>query len=476
MRIAIIGAGPGGLCMGIKLKAAGFEDFVILEQAAGVGGTWWHNRYPGAECDVKSQLYSFSFEPKSDWTRPFARQQEIQSYLEACCDKYGLGRHLRLNTKVSSASWDEQAAEWCLVTGSREEFRAHIVVSAVGMFNEPFWPAIPGLGSFQGTLFHSARWDTHHDLTGERIAVIGSAASAVQLVPEVAKEARGLAVFQRTANWILSKDDAPFTRNEIDDFRNDPSAVEAQRGKIFDWTERTLAFSDPVMLEKAERAGLRSLEAVQDPDVRRRLTPTVAFGCKRVLWSNDYYMTFNRPHVELITNRIEHVGTHAIRTCDGNSRGVDTIVLATGFETTRFLSTIDVSGRGGLRLEACWKDGAQAYLGVATAGFPNLFMLYGPNSNCGSILFILECQVDYILEHMVRMRERGLRSLEVRPEVMRQYNDQLQRDLERVEVWQGSCSGYYRSESGRIVTQWPGTMTSYRDLTRQPDADAYRFS
>ena len=459
--------------MGIKLKEAGFEDFVILEQASGVGGTWWHNRYPGAECDVKSHLYSFSFEPKPDWTRPFARQPEIQRYLEACCEKFGLERHLVPGTRVTSASWDEDAFEWCLETDLGEEHRAEIVVSAMGMFNEPFWPTIPGLDSFQGTLLHSARWDQLHELGGEGVAVIGSAASAVQLVPEVAKEARKLWVFQRTANWILPKDDAPYTNDQLEQFRNDPSALQASREKIYDWTERSITFFDPIMLEKAEQAGMLALQAVEDPEVRRRLTPSVAFGCKRVLWSNDYYPTFNRANVELVTDPVVEITANAIRSADGTRRSVDTIVLATGFETTKFLSSIEVSGRSGLHLDTRWKDGPQAYLGVATAGFPNLFMLYGPNSNCGSIIFILECQVDYILKHLIRMRAEGLRSLEVRREVMRRYNEQLQQDLERIEVWNGSCSGYYRSESGRIVTQWPSTMSAYRDRIRQPDSDAY---
>jgi cation diffusion facilitator CzcD-associated flavoprotein CzcO len=476
MRIAIIGAGPGGLCMGMQLKAAGFEDFVILEKATGVGGTWWHNRYPGAECDVKSHLYSFSFEPKQDWTRPFAGQEEIQRYLEACAEKHGLQAHLRLNTRVSSAAWDEQAAAWRLTTDAGDEVHAEIVVSAMGMFNEPYWPEIPGLDAFRGALFHSARWDHGHDLSGERVAVIGSAASAVQLAPEIASEVRQLHVYQRSANWILPKDDAPLSTEELERYRSDPAAVRAHRDQIFDWTESTITFSDPVMLQKAERAGLRALEAVEDPDVRRRLTPRDAFGCKRVLWSNHYYPMFNRANVELVTDPIELVTEDAIRSAAGTTRPVDTIVLATGFETTKFLSSIDVTGREGQRLDDRWKDGAQAYLGITTAGFPNLFMLYGPNTNNGSILFMLECQVAYVLQQLERMRGEGLRWIDVRREVMQRYNEQLQQDLDGIEVWQAACSSYYRSASGRIVTQWPHTMSAYRDRARRPDPEAYEVA
>ena len=472
-RIAIIGAGPGGLCAAIELKRAGFDDLVILEKAAGVGGTWWHNTYPGAECDVKSHLYSFSFELKSDWTRAFAGHAEIRAYLEGLVDKYDLHPHLRLNAEVSRARWDDLASVWHLETDGGEPLTADILVSALGMFNEPHRPDISGLERFEGTLFHSARWDHGHDLRGERVGVIGSAASAVQFVPEIAKDVDQLYVYQRSANWVLPKDDAPFSAEELEQFRTDPESVRKHRQKIFDWTERTLRFDDKVLFAKAERAVHRNIALVEDLDLRRRLTPTDPYGCKRVLWSNAYYPTFNRDNVELVTEPIERVTRDAIVTADRVTRPVDTIVLATGFETTKYLSAIDVRGRDGRALEDAWSEGAQAYLGITTSGFPNLFMLYGPNTNNGSILYMLECQVAYIVRQLQRMEAEDLAWIDVRRDAMDAYNERLQRDLDAVEVWQGGCNTYYRVDSGRIVTQWPHGMLEYRARTQRPDPEAF---
>ena len=474
-RIAIIGAGPGGLCMAIQLKRAGFEDFVVLEKASGVGGTWWHNRYPGAACDIPSHLYSYSFEPKPDWTRSYAAQPEIQAYFEHCIEKYDLEPHLRFGAAVKSADWDDERCVWRVVTEAGDAFEVDVLVSALGMFNDLHWPDIPGLDEFRGVKFHSARWDHEHDLSGETVGVIGSAASAVQFVPEIAKEVGQLYLYQRTANWVLPKEDEPFSAEQIEHFRADPKAAQQLRSEIWRGVDEVVTFSDPELLRNADAAGRRALSVVKDPELRRKLTPTHPYGCKRPLLSNFYYETFNRENVELVTEPVERITADSIVGVDGVVRRVDTIVLSTGFATTKYLASIDVSGRGGRKLEEAWNDGAQAYLGITTSGFPNLFMLYGPNTNNGSIIYMIECQVDYIVRQIERMKEQRLDWMDVRPGVMQRYNEVLQRDIEGVEVWQADCLGYYRSPSGRIVTQWPHTMAEYRRRTERPDSVAFEI-
>ncbi|MEE2665020.1 MAG: NAD(P)/FAD-dependent oxidoreductase [Myxococcota bacterium] len=472
----IIGAGPGGLCTAIRLLQAGIRDFVILEKAAGVGGTWWHNSYPGAECDVPSHLYSFSFEPKDDWVKPFSTQPEIKAYLEHCVAKYGLTPHLRLETEVRSAGWEDPPGRWRIETTAGEVVHAPIVVSAIGMFNEPHWANVPGLDRFEGTLFHSARWNHDHDLNGERVATIGSAASATQFVPEIAKQAGQLYVFQRSANWVLPKEDDPFDEEALGAFRADAGLVSGSRQQIFEGLENLIQFDDQELIAKTGHVHKKFLGVVVDPEVRRKLTPRHPYGCKRPLLSNDYYPAFNRPNVELVTEGIAGITDDAIETTDGKLRRVDTIVMATGFETTKYLSAIEVRGRDGLQLEDAWRDGAQAYLGITTSGFPNLFMLYGPNTNNGSILFMLECQVDYVMRQLERMQARSVAWIDVRREVMDSYNEALQRELDGVDVWHASCNGYYRGPSGRIVTQWPRNMTIYRERTQADDTDAYEMA
>jgi cation diffusion facilitator CzcD-associated flavoprotein CzcO len=456
LRIAIIGAGPGGLCMGIRLKGAGFERFEILEQAGGVGGTWWHNRYPGCACDVPSHLYSFSFEPKPDWSRPYAPQPEILAYLEHCAAKYGLLPHCRFGDAVKRARWDEQAARWTLLLASGRSLVADVVVSAIGMFNEIAVPDVPGLDGFAGTLFHSARWSRDHDLSGEAVGVIGSAASAVQLVPEVAKQAGRVFLFQRTANWVAPKQDDPYTAKQIERFRADPAFARAVRQKIFD------SFGGPGIFEglraEMEAACRLGMAAVADPALRARLVPDHPWGCKRPLLSNEYYPAFNRPNLELVTDPIERVTPTGVATRDGREHRVDTLILATGFATTKFLSAIDVTGRGGRAIADAWRDGARAYKGVATSGFPNLFMLYGPNTNADSILSMIEYQADHVLRQIQRIEREGLAWIDVRPAAEAAWNAGIQREIAAIAPWQAGCTDYYRAPGGRVVTQWPRSM------------------
>jgi len=416
-RVIIIGAGPGGMCTAIKLQEAGIRDFVILEKASGVGGTWWHNRYPGAECDVKSHLYSFSFEIKRDWSRPFAGQPEILEYLEHVARKYGVLPFVQFNTEVSAAHWRDKSGEWEVVTRDGLVHRAPILVSGMGMFNELAWPDIPGLADFKGKVFHSARWDHEYDLTGKRVAVIGSAASAVQFIPEIAARTGRLHVLQRTANWVAPKDDKPYTAEQIAHFRQDPDAIHEARARVYREIEDFMLFNNAKLQDDLTALALKNIEVVRDPALRAKLTPKYPFGCKRPLFSNLYYPVFNLPHVELVTDRIERITASGIVTADGTTREIDTLILATGFEVSRYLSAIEVTGRHGRILSDAWNDGAQAYLGVMTSGFPNLFMLYGPNTNNGSILEMIEIQVGYIVRQIERIEAERLALIDVRAEL-----------------------------------------------------------
>ena len=473
--IIIIGAGSAGLCMGVQLKKAGIHDFIILEKGDGIGGTWWHNSYPGAECDVQSHLYSFSFEQKTDWSRPFAGQQEILAYLNHIADKYGLRPHVQLKTEIVSAHWQGDKDRWKVTTTAGQELESDIVVSALGMFNNLVWPSIPGIDDFQGTYFHSARWNHGHDLHGKRVGVIGIAASAIQFVPEIAPQVGQLYLYQRTANWVVPKGNTPYTEEQLQHFRRNPDAVQTSREEIYNTWNTLCTFNDKKVLAEIEHAGLEQLKIVKDPEVRRKLTPNHPFGCKRPLFSDVYYPVFNRDNVELITETIERITPTAIVTVDGGRREVDTIIYSTGFETTTYLAALDVTGRDGLSLKDAWSDGAQAYLGMTTAGFPNLFMLYGPNTNQGSILFMLERQCAYIMRQITRMDAEKLAWMDIRPEVMHAFNDQLQKDIDQVEVWQAECGNdfYYRSPSGRFVTQWPHSMDEFTARTTRADGDVY---
>ena len=472
-RVIIIGAGPGGLCTAIKLREAGIEDFVILEKAEGVGGTWWHNRYPGAECDVKSHLYAYSFELKRDWSRPFAGQAEILEYLQQVAEKYGVLPFVRFKHEVRAARWADQDARWAVETADGQVFRAPVVVSGMGMFNELAWPEIPGLDEFGGTLFHSARWNHHHDLCGKRVAVIGSAASAVQFIPEIARKTAALHIFQRTANWVAPKDDVAYTAAQLAHLDHDPNAIHESRAQIYKELNEFILFSDPLKQQEYTQFALDNIAVVGDPALRAKLTPSHPFGCKRPLFSNLYYPVFNLPQVELVTAKIERLNQHGVVTADGVVREVDTVVLATGFKVTKYLSAIEVSGRHGRRLDDAWSDGAQAYLGITTSGFPNLFMLYGPNTNNGSIISMLEIQVDYILRQIKRLEREQLAFIDLRPEVEKRYNDSMQQEIREVEVWAADCGNYYSASSGRIVTQWPHTIDEFAARMVRPDEEVY---
>ncbi len=472
-RAIVIGAGPGGICAGKQLKDAGYTDFLILEQAAGVGGTWFHNSYPGCRCDVPSHLYSFSFAPKLDWSEPYARKDEIRDYLEECVQTFGLRDHLRLNTRVIAASFDDTTATWNITTANGEVLAADFVISAVGLFNLPAYPQIPGLDGFAGPVVHSARWDHQLELHGKAVGIIGSAASSVQIVPEIAGIVGSLDVYQRTPNYVGPRQ-MRFSEEFLEECKVDrAAAVKADRQRISGWIDAVCTMDNQDVMAMMAAACAENLAQVQDPELRAKMTPDYPFGSKRGLVSSDWYPTFNRPNVKLVTDPIDHITPAAIVTQDGKSRPTDVVILATGFQTTKFLSAIPVQGRNGVPLDAAWTAGAQAYLGITVSGFPNLFMLYGPNTNNGSIIHNIECQVAYIIRKLQEMERHQLQWIDIKPEAMAVYNTGLQTDLAKVGVWQQGVSDYYRSATGLIVTQWPHSMRRYQAETERSDLQAY---
>lgn len=459
--IVIIGAGPGGMCMAIKLLEAGFEDFVILERQSEPGGTWTNNRYPGLACDVPSLLYSFSFEQKVDWSRIYATQPEIKAYMLRLAEKYGLRRFMRFDTEVERADWDDNQCHWVIRTKSGSDLVASVLISGLGMFNEVVTPDIPGIETFTGTSFHTARWPDDVVLRDQSVSVIGSAASAVQMIPEIAKQARHLTVYQRTPNWVMPKDDRAYSDEELSEFRRNPAVALGIRAEYVDKYEALLTFDKPDIMQELRSQALQNLAQVEDSEVRAKLTATVPLGAQRPLFSNEYYPTFNRPDVELVTESIDEIVPSGIRTA-GTVRPCDVIIFATGYAANKYLSVIDVRGRDGIALAQAWEDGPQAYLGVTTQGFPNLFMLYGPNTNNGSILTMLEYQVEYIIRRLLEMKRHALHWIDVRRSVMDTYNDIVQKDIHAVEPWRTLGTRYYRARSGRIVTQWPSTMAAFK--------------
>jgi cation diffusion facilitator CzcD-associated flavoprotein CzcO len=470
LRIAILGAGAGGLGMAIRLKQSGFHDFTIFEKSDGVGGTWRDNTYPGAACDVMAHLYSYSFEPKLDWSRTFPEQVEILDYLERCADKYGVRPHLRCNCAVEEIRWDEERSAWIMRTaGGTHE--ANVVISALGMLNVPKYPDIPGLDGFAGPVFHTARWDHSCDLRGRAVGLIGTGASAIQVGPRIAPDVERLTVFQRSPGWVVPKLDRAYTDREKRLFRTLPPTARLLRWRIYWRSERSigLQLGDP-RAEARRKVALRHIEAqIPEPELRRRVTPDYALGCKRMLITNDWYPMLCRPNVDLVTDSIARIELDGAITESGARHHLDVIILATGFYATDHLKAIEVYGAGGRRLRDEWSaGGAQAYLGMTVAGYPNLFLLYGPNTNQGgnSIIFILESQFRYIVGALRLLARRGIRRFEVRQPVMRAFNDRLQHVL-KTSMWEGGCTSYFRSVSGRITTQWPIPSWRYWALTRR---------
>ena len=442
-RIAIIGAGFAGLGMAIRLKQEGIDDFVVLEKADDVGGTWRENTYPGVQCDVPSHLYSFSFAPNPRWTRTFPLGDEIRAYLRDCATRFGVMPHIRFGQEVRDAEWDEDTQRWTIEC-SDETLTAQVLVAGTGPLHKPSIPDIPGLDSFEGRAFHSAQWDHGHDLTGERVAVVGTGASAIQVIPYIQREVRRLSVFQRTPPWVVPHNDRPITPVEKRLYKALPLAQLAMRAGIY-WARESFAlgFVDKRFAKLPERLALRHIDKqVPDPELRRKVTPNYTIGCKRVLISNDYYPALMQPDVELVTDGIAEIRPRAVVTADGAEREVDTIIFGTGFHVTDLPIMDRLRGADGRTLAEHWDGSPRAYKGTAVTGFPNLFFLVGPNTGLGhnSIVFMIESQIAYVAGALRAMRRRGAAVVDVRPEAQAAYNDELSRMTEGT-VWvSGGCS------------------------------------
>lgn len=478
MDICIIGSGFAGLCMGIQLKKAGIDSFVILEKADNVGGTWRDNTYPGAACDVPSHLYSFSFELNPSWSRKFSPHDEIQAYLEHCVEKYELLPHIRFGTEVSEARFDATLGRWEVGTKGGETLYARVLIPAVGQLSRPAYPSIPGLDGFTGTAFHSARWDHDYDFEGKTVAVIGTGASAIQFVPQIAKKAKHVHVFQRSAPWILPKPDRAFTGLEKRLFSRVPGLAKAYRGSIYCGMEwRAVGFQGfaPLMKAVGWQAMRHLKQTIADPELRDKLTPDYRIGCKRVLLSNDYYPTMARDNVSLVTDGIVRIEGNAVVTDDQVWREVDAIVFGTGFKASEFLAPMRITGLEGRDLNQEWRDGAEAYKGISVAGFPNMFILYGPNTGLAhnSIVYMIESQVRYVMDGLRTLKDRPAAYLDVRDDVQTRYNTWIQSQIDD-SPWQ-DCQSWYRAEGGKNTANWPGFTFVYRAKTRHADLRDYEL-
>lgn len=467
--------------MAIKLKEAGFDSFVILEKADEVGGTWRENTYPGCACDVQSHLYSYSFEGNPNWSRKFAPSDEIQSYILDCTDKHGLRSHIRFGHNVIDARFDEDHCRWRIRADNGSTLVANAFVLGTGPLHVPLIPDIPGLDSFKGKLFHSSRWAHDYDFVGKKVVSIGTGGSAIQYVPEVAPMAERLYVFQRSAPWILPKPDRAYRELERTFFRLSPLLRKLHRASLYLRNEvRVVPIMNPRLARPLERlAKLYLRHCVEDPALIEKLTPDYTIGCKRVLLSNDYYQVFNRPNVELVTQPLVEVREHSVITRDGVERPVDAIILGTGFhaDPRNYLTDLSITGAGGRDLLDCWAGGAEAYLGISVAGFPNMFELVGPNTGLGhnSLIFMIESQVHYIVECLKLLERKGAQCMDVRPSRLRRYNEELAQRLEHT-VWTSGCKSWYTQEDGKNIAIWPGFSFRYRMRTRGVDPDDYVFT
>jgi cation diffusion facilitator CzcD-associated flavoprotein CzcO len=475
----IVGTGFSGLATAIQLKKRGDESFLLLEKDDGIGGTWRANHYPGCACDVPSHLYSYSFEPNPHWSRMFAPQEEILQYLEHCADKYGVRDHVRFGHEVTGATYDEQAGVWRVEVRGKPPITAQHLVLGVGALSRPAFPEIEGLERFQGHTFHSAEWDHDYDLSGRDVAVIGTGASAIQFVPQIAGKVSQLHLFQRTPPWVLPKPDRPVRPWERRAFAALPLLQRLYRILIYWMLEmRAFAFTvGPWIMAAAAWMGRRHIRRqIDDPALQRAVTPDYTPGCKRILMADDYYPALNRENVHVVTDPVVRVTERGVVTADGTERRADAIIFGTGFRVADYLAPMRIVGRGGRELNEAWRDGVEAYLGTMAAGFPNLYMLMGPNTGLGhnSMVFMIEAQVHYVLQCMRLLERRGARTLDVRPPVQRRFNDHLQPRLSR-SVWASGCASWYLDHRGKNSTLWPGFTFEYWLRTRRVRLAAYEL-
>ncbi|MBX5470076.1 MAG: NAD(P)/FAD-dependent oxidoreductase [Thermoleophilaceae bacterium] len=475
-RILIVGSGFAGLGMAIRLKKAGYHDFVIFERAYDVGGTWRDNTYPGCACDVPSHLYSFSFEPNPDWSTSFSPQSEIWDYLRRCAEKYDITPHIRFGHEMVEAAWDDEARLWRLET-SQGRYSGEILVSAVGGLSEPKLPDVPGIDTFEGALFHSAQWNHEHDLTGERVAAVGTGASAIQFVPAIQPKVGKLYVFQRTPPWIVPRRDRRYTSLERRLFRAFPPLQLAIRAGIY-WVRELylLGFRHRSIGRITERLALKHLsEQVPDPELRAKLRPSYRMGCKRILISNDWYPALQQPNVELVTEAVTEIKPRSVVAADGTEREVDTIIFGTGFHVTDMPVMNRVRGAGGVLLADLWQESLQAYKGTTIAGFPNLFFLVGPNTGLGhnSIVYMIESQLNYVIDALRFMDRNGVAVVDVREDAQARYNEEVQRQMAGTVWTEGGCASWYLDAKGRNTTLWPLFTFQFREQLRRFDPECY---
>ncbi len=477
--IAIIGSGFSGLGTAIRLLGEGRDDFIVLERGDDVGGTWHFNTYPGCACDVPSHLYSFSFAPNPNWSETYSRQPEIRSYLHRCADQFGVRDRVRLNTEVTGAAWDDEAERWAIKT-STGRVSARVLVAGMGPLAEPKYPDVPGIESFKGHSFHSARWDHEFDLRGKRIAAVGTGASAIQFVPQVQPDVEQLYVVQRTPPWIMPHTTRPVTRVEKLLYRSLPPLRKAMRGFVYGARETlVLGFvKNPRLMGLVERIARRHMRSqISDPELLAKVEPDYTIGCKRILPSNRWYKALGESNVELLTGGVREFREHSLVTGDGEEREVDAIVFGTGFQVTDMPVGKFVRGRDGRTLDEHWNGSPSAHLGMSVAGFPNLFLMLGPNTGLGhsSMVFMIESQIGRVLAALDAMDEREAETIEVTEEAQRRFSDGVDERMEAT-VWNSGCASWYIDRTGRNSTLWPDFTFVFRRRTANLDPADYRLA
>jgi cation diffusion facilitator CzcD-associated flavoprotein CzcO len=477
--VLIIGAGFGGIGAAIELVRSGFGDVRILERGSDLGGTWYYNDYPGAACDVPSHLYSFSYAQRRTWSRLCSPQKEIHDYLRGVARAHGVDRLVEYERAVSACAWDEEEQSWSVQTADGASFRADALVLATGQLHQPYFPRLDGIERFAGHSFHSSRWAHACSLAGRRVAVVGTGASAVQFIPEIAPEVQHLSVFQRTGNWFLPRRNRRYPAPVKTAIELLPGLQAFRRRFIFNYGETlTAAIRHPRTIGRigAAYSGAFMRRQLRDPELRNRAWPDYTFGCKRVLFSSYYLPALERANVELVTEPIARVEERGLVTGDGALHEVDCIIWGTGFKTTEFMFPMEISGRDGISLREAWAEGPRAHLGICVSGFPNMFLVYGPNTNTsgGSIILYEEAQAAYLRQALEHLRERGGGEIEVREDVQDAGDRALQARFAGT-AWT-QCNSWYRDERGRIVTNWPGYMREYQEQTRELREEDYRFT
>ena len=478
--IVIIGCGFGGMAMAIELKKNGMNDFIILERASDIGGVWRDNSYPGAACVVVSRFYSFSFDRDREWSQTFAPQAEIWQYQIEVAERIGIRPHVRFNTEVSSAVFDEKIGQWTIDLADGHPITTPVLISAVGLFNTANIPDIPGRDTFRGEAFHSSGWNHGYNLEGKAVGVIGNGASGVQFIPKIAPQVAKLNLFQRSPQYVMPKAIFPGAGEWDLWLQKQPGLRWLARLKVYLTFERFIWRRrwKPHLRLAGEAAFKKLLEnKVKDPELRRKLTPQYPMGCKRQLVSDVFYDAMVRPNVDVIDTPIARIVEDGVITRDGMHRKLDAIIYGTGFKPTAYLTPMQIRGLNGCDLNAAWRNGAEAYLGVAVAGFPNFFMLYGPNTNApSSIIFMLECQARYIVSALKTLRKKGARYMNVRADVQKGFNVETQALLAKTIPARADCFTYFKMENGKITTNWPGYATEYNWRTRAVKIRDYEFT